>query len=159
VIIGVIGVAVHMSDVAVRVHDGRMAAADMTRLVNTFYSSIASGDSSAFAELLAPDVLVIGTDDAEWWQGKNDAISVIQAQVSEMHDAGMQLIGGDPQVVEASDAVWVADRPTLELEDGTSVPLRLTAIATREGNALLIRQMHLSSGAPNEEIVQQELTL
>jgi hypothetical protein len=136
-----------------------MTAADMTCLLNTFYSSIATGDTSAFAELLAPDVLVIGTDEAEWWQGKNDAMKVIQAQVSEMHVAGMQLIGGDPQVVEASHVVWAADRPTLQLEDGTSVPLRLTAIATRDGEALLIRQMHLSSGVPNEEIVQQELTV
>ncbi len=135
------------------------AASDMTDLLNTFYSSISTGDASVIADSLAPDALVIGTDEAEWWQGKDDVLRVMQAQVGEMHDAGIRFTGGEPHVVDSGDVVWAADRPTLHLEDGTSVPLRLTAVATRDGDALLIRQMHLSGGAPNEEIVQQELTL
>jgi len=108
---------------------------------------------------LAPDALVIGTDEAEWWQGKDHVLTVMQAQVGEMHDAGIRFTGGDPYVVDSGDVVWAADRPTLHLEDGTSVPLRLTAVATRDGDVLLIRQMHVSGGIPNEEMVQQGLTL
>ncbi len=59
----------------------------------------------------------------------------------------------------AGDVIWVADRPAVVLPDGTSLPLRLTAVATRDGGALVVRQLHVSVGAPNEEALQQQLTV
>jgi ketosteroid isomerase-like protein len=95
------------------VHDGRMSAtSEMADLLKTFYSSISTGDPSAFAASMASDVLVIGTDEVEWWQGKDEVLRVMEAQVSEMHDAGIRFTGGDPQVFDSGDAVWAADRPT-----------------------------------------------
>jgi ketosteroid isomerase-like protein len=135
------------------------ADVEMTALLATFYSAISAGDPSGFEGSLAADALVIGTDEAEWWQGKDEVVRVVRAQVSEMHDAGIRFTGGVPDVVEHGDVVWAADRPTIHLGDGTSVPVRLTVVATRDGGDLLVRQMHLSGGAPNEETVQQELTV
>jgi ketosteroid isomerase-like protein len=133
--------------------------ADMAELLSALYASLSTGDASAWEESFASDVLVIGTDDAEWWQGKGDALRVIDAQITELHDAGARYAGGTPQIGSAGDTVWAADRPTLRLADGTTVPLRVTAVATRDGDTLAIRQMHVSVGAPNEETLQQDLTL
>jgi hypothetical protein len=135
------------------------AAAEMAELFNALYGSLSTGDATAWRESMSPDVLVIGTDDAEWWDGKDAALRVIDAQVSELHQAGVRYTGGELQVGAAGDTVWAADRPTVHLADGTTVPVRVTAVATREGDSLVIRQMHVSVGAPNEEVVQQDLTL
>jgi hypothetical protein len=133
--------------------------ADVRRLFDGLYESMADGDPTPWAEALAEDVVVIGTDEAEWWQGRDTAMKFIGVQVQELHEAGLRYSGSDPQVSAAGDVVWVADRPTAVLGDGTSVPLRLTVVATRGGGTLTIRQMHLSVGAPNEEVLQKELTV
>ena len=43
------------------------------------------------------------------------------------------------QVNEVAGVYWVADRPTVVLGDGTSVPARFTAVATRVGDSLLLQ--------------------
>jgi ketosteroid isomerase-like protein len=144
----------------VRVHDAEMNdVADVRQLFDGLYESLAAGDSTPWADALAEDALVIGTDEAEWWQGRDTAMKFIGAQVQELHEAGLRYSGSDPQVSAAGDVVWVADRPTAALGDGTTIPMRLTVVATRDGGSLTIRQMHLSVGAANEDVLQQELTV
>lgn len=91
--------------------------------------------------------------------GKDAALRVIDAQVTELHEAGARYTGGEAQIEGVGDTIWAADRPTLRLADGTTVPLRVTAVATRDGETLTIRQMHVSVGAPNDEILHQDLTV
>ena len=134
-------------------------AADVRQLFEGLYESLATGDTSPWADALADDAVVIGTDEAEWWQGKDEAMNVIRVQVQELHDAGVRYSANDPQVRAAADVILVADRPTAVLADGTTLPMRLTVAATRDGGALLIRQLHISVGVANEEVLQQELTV
>jgi ketosteroid isomerase-like protein len=138
------------------------AATEMARALGTFYAAIGSGDGSEWFAKLAPDVLAIGTDDAEWIQGKEAVVAVLTAQLREMHEAGIRAsTPGNPTVVAGTDTVWAADRPVMHLPDGTAVPLRITMTATREHekDSLLVRQFHLSSGAPNEDLMQEKLTV
>ena len=135
------------------------AAARVRELWAGLYATLEIGDASAWADALAEDALVIGTDDAEWWQGRSTALSVITEQVRELHEAGARYSGSDPQVRQSGDVLWVADRPSVVLADGTAVPARFTAVLTRDGDTLLIEQLHVSIGAPNEEVLQQSLTL
>lgn len=142
------------------VHDDRMnGAAAVRELWSRLLETLETGDASAWADAMAEDVLVIGTDEAEWWQGKAAAVGVIQQQVAELHEAGVRYSSSDPQVNEVADVYWVADRPNVVLGDGTTVPVRFTAVATRAGDSLLLRQVHASIGAPNDEVLQQQLTL
>jgi uncharacterized protein (UPF0548 family) len=134
-------------------------AADVRQLFEGLYGSLETGDASSWADALADDALVIGTDEAEWWQGKDAAMNVIRMQVQELHDAGVRYSASDPQVSMAADVILVADRPTAVLADGTALPMRLTVVATRDGGALLIRQLHISVGMANEEVLQQDLTV
>jgi hypothetical protein len=131
----------------------------MTELLASIYRSFASGDASPWEQVLAPDCLVIGTDEAEWWQGKGAVLPVIKAQLGQMSASGIRLTGGDAIVAEKGDLVWAADRPTLHLPDGTSTALRATVVASRVEGSLVIEQFHLSAGGPNEEVFQQTLTL
>ena len=134
-------------------------ADEMSALLAAFYGSLESGDSSALEESFAPDLLIIGTDEAEWWRGKDEAQRVVRAQINEMKSAGVRFTAGEPNIVVKGDVVWAADRPTVQLGDGTTTQMRLTAVAVREGNGLMLYQLHASVGAPNEEVIKQELTL
>jgi ketosteroid isomerase-like protein len=133
--------------------------AGMTAVLDDFYAAVEAGDVSAFDNVLAADVIMVGTDEAEWWQGSSDALRAMRAQFAEMSDAGVRFTGGNYQIVAHGDVVWAVDRPTVHLADGTATPLRMTAVATAEGDHLVVQHMHLSAAAPNEEIVKQELTV
>jgi ketosteroid isomerase-like protein len=134
-------------------------AAALRELWSRLYKTLETGDASAWREALAEDALVIGTDEAEWWQGKDAAMRVIQQQVTELHEAGVRYSDSDPQVNEVAGVYWGADRPNVVLADGTTVRTRFTAVATRVEDALLLCQVHVSIGAPNDEVLQQQLTV
>jgi ketosteroid isomerase-like protein len=131
---------------------------DVRALLDSIYASIGSGDASAYLANLSEDVVGIGTDEAEYWVGRDTMAPIVEKQMAEMSGAGLWVTGGDPVIGESGDTVWAADRPTLHLPDGSSVVLRATMVATRDGDRLAVRQMHLSAPAPNEEVVQMELT-
>jgi hypothetical protein len=109
-------------------------ASEMRLLLANLYTAFATGDTADWENGLAPDALVIGTDDVEWWQGKDRVLPVVRAQTAEMHSAGIRLTGGDPAIATSGDSVWAADRPTMHLPDDTEVPLRVTLLATQDDN-------------------------
>jgi ketosteroid isomerase-like protein len=136
-----------------------MATADeMRALLHRLYDSFASGDSSVWTDHLADDVIGIGSDPDEWWEGRSLFGPVVAAQVREMSEAGVQLRPGDPRIFEHGDVVWSVDRPVLHLGDGTEIPMRVTVIAVHEDGLLRIKHSHYSVGATNEDVFRQELT-
>jgi len=139
------------------------AETEMKQVLGTFYAAIASGDGSEWFGILAPDVLAIGTDDAEWIQGKEAVVPALTTQLREMREAGITaLASGSPTVAASADTAWAADRPMLHLPNGTDARLRITMTATRENEGdgvLLVRQFHLSAGAPNEDLLDAKLTV
>lgn len=136
-----------------------MTTSDVTDLLHALYASFASGDASPWADSMGDDALCIGTDAPEWWQGRDAMMPILRAQVSEMSAAGISMAAGDPVIGEHGDVVWAADRPTLTQPDGSTVALRATLVAVRVDGGLRVEQMHLSVPAPNEEVVQQVLTV
>lgn len=131
---------------------------DIKALLAAIYASFASGDAAAYLDNFADDMVAIGTDEAEYWVGRNSMAPVVRAQLGEMSEAGIRLEPGDAESGESGDAVWASDRPTIHLPDGSSQRLRATILATRDGDRLFVRQMHLSAPAPNQEVVHMELT-
>jgi ketosteroid isomerase-like protein len=132
---------------------------DMTDLMAALYDSFTTGDAAVWEAALGDDAQVIGTDEGEWWVGRDTAMAAIRTQLAEMGSAGIRLEAGDPTVVERGDAVWLADRATLYLPDGSSQVVRLTVGASVVDGRLAIHQMHLSAPAPNEELIHQSLTV
>jgi ketosteroid isomerase-like protein len=127
-------------------------------LLTNFYAAFSTGLPTGWEDSMAEDVIVIGTDDAEWLQGRDRIAPVLQAQMAEMSEAGMHVDADDPQVGVAGSTVWVADQPTLRMADGAPVSMRLTFVATEEDGRLVVKQLHVSVGVPNEEVFSQTLT-
>jgi hypothetical protein len=134
-----------------------MDHAGVLALLATLYESYETGDTSRWAEYLAPDVVCIGTDEAEWWQGREAILSAARAQLGEMSNAGIRVTPGDAVIADRGSFVLVADRPALHLPDGTVAAVRLTLALSRVEEVLLIEQMHMSVPAPNEEVIHQTL--
>lgn len=130
----------------------------MRRLLDRMYDSFTSGDPTVWTSAVADDVIGIGTDADEWWEGRNVIAKVVGSQVEEMSRAGVRLAAGDPRIFEHGDVVWSVDRPVLQTGDGTETPLRVTAIAVSEAGSLALKHFHYSVGSENEEVFQQELT-
>jgi hypothetical protein len=65
--------------------------ADMNALLDAFYASLESGDASPFLDTFAPDILIVGTDAAEWFKGRAEAQRVVGAQFDEMRSAGARV--------------------------------------------------------------------
>lgn len=132
---------------------------DIAGLLNDFYASFGSGDTSEWEDHIADDAVCIGTDEAEWLVGKDAILPLLRAQMSEMSAAGISVTGGTAVTAEHGDMVLISDRPIIHLPDGSSQTLRGTLAGRRVDGEILIHQMHMSAPAPNAEVVQAELTL
>ena len=135
-----------------------MAGTDeMRELLNRLYYAFSTGNAAAWTTDLAEDVLVIGSDPDEWWEGRSVVVKVGEAQVEQMADANVQFSRGTPHIFEQGDVVWAVDRPTISSPDGTATQARLSVVASRQAGQLQIRHLHLSVGVPNEEQIGLEL--
>jgi len=97
-----------------------------------WYASFSVGDISVTERILAPqsDILVIGTDPAEWVMGFDAIFPIFQAQTQTV--GGVQIEAGDLMAYSAGDVGWVPDRPRSKLPVGTSIPMRSTPVFQRE---------------------------
>jgi ketosteroid isomerase-like protein len=135
------------------------AADEMRALLEDIYRSFDSCDVAAWARDMAPDAVCIGSDEREWWETRDEMLPVLTTQLVEMKEAGVKVSHGNPVIRELGDVAWAADRPVVQLPDGTSSTFRLTVVAARRDDGkLCLQQMHLSVPAPNEEVLQVELT-
>lgn len=131
---------------------------EIADLARRAYAILTGGEGDP-ANLFADDdwVLAIGSDPDEWWEGHDRIVSVFRAQGEAMR--GSRVEGSVPMAHALGDVGWVADRPTIVLPDGGSVPFRVTATAIRSDGAWRFVQWHGSVGVPNEETVGGELPL
>jgi len=133
--------------------------AEAKRLLGDLYAAFGTGSSSGWQDNLAEDVVVIGTDEAEWLTGREQVIPVLQAQMLEMRGAGARLEMGEPRIGVAGATVWAADQPTMRVDGASAVTMRMTFVATEQDGRLCIHQLHASVGVPNEDVVDQTLTV
>jgi SnoaL-like domain len=132
---------------------------DIAGLLEDLYASFGSGKTSEWEDHIADDAVCIGTDEAEWLEGKDAILPLLHAQIAEMSAAGISVTGGSAVTSQHGDMVVISDRPTIHLPDGSSQTLRATLAGRRVDGEVLIHQMHMSAPAPNVEVVQTELTL
>ena len=136
-----------------------MSAADQLRaLLDDLYAAFSSGDPTAWTAHLADDVIGIGSDPDEWWEGRSVFAQVVTAQMQEISSAGGRLTAGVPRIMEHGGVVWAVDAPVLRLGDETETSMRVTLVAVSDAGTLRIRHCHFSVGAANEQVFRQELT-
>jgi len=133
---------------------------EIRRIVADLYDAFSTGDAAPWASRLSTEhePTGIGTDPQEFWVGREQLTRVFDAQVTEMHAAGISFEGGDAVVEIHGDVAWIADQPTLRMGDAT-IPVRLTMVLTAEGGDWQMAHFHLSNGVPNETMLDTSLTV
>jgi hypothetical protein len=97
-----------------------------------FFDLFPAGDLEEFAQIIVrkdEDVVVIGTDPAQWTESREQWIAAREA-------------GEEPHGYEEGSMGWVADRPRAVLPDGNAISTRLSGVVRRE---LQGPRLHLST--------------
>ena len=123
---------------------------DVADVVRAFYDAYAARDIDAIERMSSDDenAVAIGTDPNEWWTGGQNIKEAMREQLA----AGeLGLKPGDPNIGQAGDVAWFADRPAFVLPGGEEIPCRLTGVLRREDGEWKLVQSHCSIGVPNTQ--------
>jgi hypothetical protein len=121
-----------------------------------FYEVFPAGDLEGFAQIITHEdegVVVIGTDPAQWTEGREQWLAAREAVVHEMEGLRFEA-GEEPHGYEEGSMGWVADRPRAVLPDGDAISTRLTGVVRQEGGKWRLVHIHISVGVPDEEVVE-----
>ena len=88
---------------------------------------------------------------------REDQLAAFKAQLEET--GGFQILAGDPVAYSDGSTGWLAGQPTLALQNGTEIKLRLTAVFQKEQGEWKIVQWHYSTGVKNENLIGEMLTI
>ena len=113
------------------------------------------GDAAAATGLMSSDLsAVIGTDDGEWWEGRDASSAAMAAQLEAM--------GGFPLNIEhlrgygAEGFGWFETRGSVAVDEG-SVSVRMTGALRLEADGWKFVQIHASVGTPNADLGMPDL--
>ena len=131
---------------------------EITDAMKNFYDRWSAGDVSFINDFLSKqdDIVFVGTDPDEWWQGRDGIYKIWSTQFKEM--SGMTITSGRLSAYANGDVGWAIDNPKLRMPDGTQASLRMTCVFERESGDWRLVHGHASVGVPNEEVIGQELT-
>jgi hypothetical protein len=121
-----------------------------------FYEVFPAGDLEGFTQIITHEdegVVVIGTDPAQWTEGREQWLAARQAVVREMEGLRFEA-GEEPHGYEEVSMGWVVDRPRAVLPDGNPISTRLTGIVRQEEGEWRLVHIHISVGVLDEEVVE-----
>lgn len=130
---------------------------EVEELTRRIYAGMRAADLGTVTGTISQQepLVWIGTDPQEWWTGYDTMVEVFRGQLDAT--GGFDIVSDDPVGLQEGDVAWVADQPALRLPDGSEIPVRITAVAHREGDGWRFVQWHASIGVGNEEALGQEL--
>ncbi len=131
-------------------------APELVMLIQEYYRASARGDTAFLAEFVARDAgtIVIGTDDAEWWEG-GDHIVTTWSEAWQSR-GGLPVVQSEPRAFRAGDVGWIVDRAAWQLPNGRIAPFRLSAVVRHENGRWLLAHAHFSVGVPNDALGGEE---
>lgn len=98
-----------------------------------------------------PSAVAIGTDASEWGEGFDEIMRLFRASTPE-GGSSVSAAVGDVAAFREGAVGWAAGRVYFEIE-GSSVPVRLTAVLLQEDGEWKAVQTHASIGVPNERML------
>jgi hypothetical protein len=134
-------------------------SADVREAMLGFYNRFSAGDVTSFAQGITSwdDAFVIGTGPQEWLDGRTAWVAGYQEQITAI--PGIRMEAGDPRGYAEGTLGWAADRPSIVIPGGPTIPTRLTAVLRLEDGAWKLVNAHFSIGVPDDvamEIVQRQ---
>jgi class 3 adenylate cyclase len=129
---------------------------EIRRILNRWLVAFRDGDSEIYVARISEHagVLVIGTDEEEWWHQGD--VAVIEQQFEE--SGGFPVSWSEIEAWEEGTVGWAGAKLTLAGPEET-VPIRLTWVLHLERGEWRIVQGHFSAGRPNVELLGKELTV
>jgi len=127
---------------------------EIRRILDRWLVAVRAGDVDAYIRKISEHagVLVVGTDEEEWWH-RTDA-AVWKRQLAET--GGFPISWGEIEVWEEGTVGWAGAKLTMTGREET-FPVRLTWVLHLEQAEWKIVQMHFSTGRPNLELLGREL--
>jgi class 3 adenylate cyclase/ketosteroid isomerase-like protein len=127
---------------------------EIRRILERWLVAAREGDADTFIGKISEHagVLVVGTDEEEWWH-RNDA-AVWKRQLEEA--GGFPFSWVEIETWEEGTVGWAGAELTLTGPEQT-FPIRLTWVLHLEQGEWKIVQMHFSAGRPNVELLGREL--
>ena len=133
-------------------------APELIELADSYTRALVTGDMQAFADMSSTheSFLVIGTDELEWWDNRNDFLKLVAVQLTEM---GIESVETGTTVAWKDGTFgWVATDLTMMLAHGVEVRMRMTLIFRREGPYWRVVHAHSSNGVPNADVIGFDIT-
>jgi len=131
---------------------------ELLAFMHRFYAAWQVWDFDTMNAVISakPQLLIIGTDSAEWWNGQ-DALDIWMLQAKEM---GRITIRSSALTAFSCGSVgWIADRLTIAVQGAAAViAMRVTAVLAIERGHWRFVQMHASVGQDNEQVFRRRLT-
>lgn len=106
-------------------------------LIDGAFLALCSGEG--YDPLLTDDVLVIGTDPTEWWEGRELVDEAMRAQFQQLGAATMEP-EGDRRVRERGDVAWFAEHAVVGFRNNT-YRMRMSGVAVRDGGEWRFAQL------------------
>ncbi|MBW8010987.1 MAG: nuclear transport factor 2 family protein [Chloroflexi bacterium] len=133
-------------------------SAELSDIVLRVLEGYVSGDISTSENITSQkdEVLLIGSDPNEWWEGYNKIISTLKSQSGELSGATLSEV--DTKAYVEGTTGWFNNRTTMKMPDDLEIPFRVTGVFHQEDGDWKIIQWHASVGVANEEAMGQEFT-
>jgi len=130
------------------------ASPEICRVIERWLTAARSADTDPILARISeqPGMLLIGSDDAEWWHGEHRA--VWEAQWEET--GGFPFEWDEIEAWEEGTVGWAAARVVLRLPEQPT-NLRATWVLHLERGEWKIVQLHLSAGVSNEQVLGRDL--
>lgn len=129
---------------------------ELAQLVRRLYRALCAGDIASISPAISDDPFAtfIGTDDEEWWVGRETIAQIMSKQVEESPGSSfVQEMRPDGLLAWAEGSVgWAVDHPLFITALGAELRSRFTAVFRLEGLQWKIVQAHYSVGQANEEL-------
>jgi hypothetical protein len=125
---------------------------DLLETYQRMYRDLTQGAPLAPFVAASPDVTCISTDPQEWWGDRETFLRVAGPQMEGLKQLGAQYVPQQAAAWTEQDVGWVIDQPTIHLNNGRAVQLRVTSIFRREDGAWKLVHQHSSIGVPNDTV-------
>jgi hypothetical protein len=130
---------------------------EVRSLIIRLGDAISEGDGTVVDSLSgSSDLLAIGTDPAEWWEGDR-AVAAWRAQLETFQGSLKLEPVGHAQGFAEGSVGWGAEEFTMTSPVGAGIGVRLTGVWHREGDDWKLVQCHASIGVPNDDSFGEDL--
>jgi class 3 adenylate cyclase len=131
---------------------------ELRAFMHRFYAAWQTWDFDTMKDMISakPQLLIVGTDSAEWWNG-TDALDIWMLQGKEM--GSITIHSSALTAFSCGNIGWIADQLAITVEGaGGSICMRVTAVLAIERGHWRFVQMHASIGQDNEQVFRRRLT-